>query len=80
MCQYEATSMATFKHGRTETIRPATQEAAICVKSYQNFKANPADTAAKVELEKSLRVAMAAHNKVRLYEYLCKNDICCVCL
>ena len=64
MCQYEATSMATFKHGRTETIRPATNEVAAAVDIYKQVINNPDDILLKDEFRKKLKLAMSAHNKV----------------
>jgi len=61
--QYEATSLAAFKHGRTETIRPATKEASAAVDAYENLVKNPVDQKAKLDFASKLIDAMKAHNK-----------------
>ena len=58
--------MAAFKHGRTETIRPATKEASAAVDAYENLVKTPVDQKAKLDFASKLIDAMKAHNKVKM--------------
>ena len=55
---YESASTAAFKHGRTETIRSATPEAAAFVTAFADQSASPSEKAGK------MRAAVANHGRI----------------
>ena len=73
---YESASTSMFKHGRTETIRPCTDEAIQTAKLYKNVSYNNylsydslydsqldvTDLDSCIELMKMLKKAIRAHN------------------
>lgn len=64
VCHYEAISLAMFKHGRTETMRPATREIIDCLRIYKKFTSNRHDITVIQKFNMYLRNAMRCHNEV----------------